>query len=348
MSYRVELEFSGTEGGRIRDAWIGWDDLLLLDTLRLGNQKRPYGLEELNSSNFMVFMERPFVVEAFNENNRRFGIASYGMSDDLTYNWRYGVFGLDLVQDTGSSFNERLQPEVAGRLSSTWWYDESSSGRGYGHWGISGVCAFPDGQAPNDGNSDNTAWFRTRPEAPTQNRWLDTGRIAGAEAYQILGLESVLNLGRVQVAGEFMNLWLQRSANAGQDIFLHGGYVYISYFITGEHLPWNRELGILGRLQPLENFFLVPTCEDGVGCGRGAWQVALRLSYADLSDADILGGVGQSATFAVNWYWNSHSRVQGNYTFGRIDDRLAPLDDGSWAVTAGDYQIAGLRFMMDF
>ena len=44
MSYRLELEFSGQDGGRIRDAWLGWDDLPILNTLRIGNQKRPYGL----------------------------------------------------------------------------------------------------------------------------------------------------------------------------------------------------------------------------------------------------------------------------------------------------------------
>ena len=139
MSYRVEIEFSGQDGGRIRDAWLAWDELFVFDTLRLGNQKRPYGLDYLNSSNFMVFMERPFVVEAFNENVRRFGLMSYGASDDQAINWRYGVAALELIQNTGQFFNERPQPELMGRLANAWWYDERSLGRGYGHWGVSAV-----------------------------------------------------------------------------------------------------------------------------------------------------------------------------------------------------------------
>ena len=169
----------------------------------------------------------------------------------------------------------------------------------------------------------------------------------GAQAFQILGLESVFNVGSWQITGEFMNLWLQRSNEVGSDLFLHGGYVFVSYFLTGEHLPWNRQLGILGRVQPLEDFFLVSTCRNQAGFGRGAWQVALRLSYADLTDANILGGIGQSATLALNWYWNAHSRLQFNYTVGRIDDRFvanAP-DEG---VESGDYQLLGMRFMIDF
>ena len=87
MSYRIEIEFSGQDGSQFRDAWIGWDDLVLLDTVRVGNQKRPYGLDHLNSSNFNVFLERPFVVDGFNEDNRRLGIVSYGVSDNRRFNW---------------------------------------------------------------------------------------------------------------------------------------------------------------------------------------------------------------------------------------------------------------------
>ncbi|MCA9095363.1 MAG: hypothetical protein KDA68_17915, partial [Planctomycetaceae bacterium] len=253
MSYRLEIEFSGQDGSQFRDAWIGWDDLVFFQTIRLGNQKRPYGWGHLNSSNFMVFLERPFVVDAFNEDSRRFGLTSYGVSEDMAFNWQYGAYYLPIVQDVGSIQADRLQTEFAYRLSNTWWYDESSEGRGYGHWGLAGTFAFPDGDAPNNGTSDNEAQFRTRPEGRTDQRWLDTGQITGAESYQILGIESVLNYGQLQIAGEFQNLWLQRRTSTGDNIYLHGGYIYFSYFLTGEHIPWNRELGVIGRVEPFEN-----------------------------------------------------------------------------------------------
>jgi len=40
--------------------------------------------------------------------------------------------------------------------------------------------------------------------------------------------------------------------------------------------------------------------------------------------------------------------MQFNYIFGRIDDRLADLAGGGTAIVSGDYQISGVRFMMDF
>lgn len=348
MSYRLEIEFSGQDGSQFRDAWIGWDDLVFFQTVRFGNQKRPYGWDHLNSSNFMVFLERPFVVQGFNEDSRRFGLASYGVSEDSSFNWQYGFFYLPIVQDAGSIVSNRLQGEFAGRVSNTWWYDEASNGRGYGHWGLSGTVAFPDGMAPNDGQQNNAAQFRTRPEARSSNRWLDTGQIAGAGRYEILGIESVLNWGAFQFAGEFMNLWLQREKSYGANLYLHGGYFYLSYFLTGEHIPWDRELGVIGRVKPFENFFHVNTTDGGTARGLGAWQVAVRLSYADFTSADIFGGIGENATFALNWYWNSHSRLQFNYIVGQVDERLAALSTGGAAIVSGGYQIVGVRCMIDF
>ena len=78
---------------------------------------------------------------------------------------------------------------------------------------------------------------------------------------------------------------------------------------------------------------------------RKAWQLALRWSYADFTDADITGGVGESLTFGVNWHWNPNARMQFHFIDGRIADRDVfaggPLDGGS-------YQIIGTRFLIDF
>lgn len=343
MSYRLELEFSGRDGGRIRDAWLAWDDLPVLNTLRIGNQKRPYGLDQLNSSNFMTFLERPLMIDAINRNNRRIGLASYGGSSDLVWNWQTGVFAMDPIQNTNDIVGDKAQLELAGRLANTAWYDEMSDGRGYAHVALAGTLAFPDSQGRG-----SQAQFRTQPEAPTGADWLDTGMVAGASAYQLCALESVLNVGAFQLTGEWMQVWMQRDAGFGSDLSFQGGYVSLSWFLTGEHIPWNRDLGMLGRVEPFENFFCVNECDGGRGRGLGAWQVALRLSRADFSDDDIRGGVGESLTMALNWYWNANTRLQFNYIFGQIEDRRTTLTNGMTPVVGGNYQIMGTRFMIDF
>jgi phosphate-selective porin OprO/OprP len=200
---------------------------------------------------------------------------------------------------------------------------------------VSGTSAWPDGSGKGD--APNVARFRTRPEGRLSSRWLNTDRIEFAQNYRLLGLEQVLNLGPLQIVGEVEQNWMNRD-NGANDLYLWGGYAYVSYFLTGEHMPWSRTSGQLGRIKPFENFFLVNTCDDGTAAGWGAWQIAARWSYADLTDEDIDGGVGESLTLGVNWYWNQNARLQFNYINGVIDTR----------VDSAKYDIVGARFCVDF
>lgn len=349
MEYKIEMEFAGGNNSEFRDAYLGWNDLPILQTVLLGNQKRPYGLDHLNSSRYNVFLERPFVIESFNQDARRWGLQSYGVSEDEAWNWRYGVFNQRLIQDEGNYVSDHWQMEFASRLANTWWYDESSDGRGYGHWAVSSTFANPDGSGIA-GRAANEARFRHRPEARSSNRWLDTGQIPGADDYQLIGAENVWNFGPLQIVGEYQNMWVQR--REAPETHLHGGYVYFSYFLTGEHMPWERDSGTLGRIKPFENFFLVDTCCDGVRGGWGAWQLAYRYSYANFNDNDINGGIGNSHTLGLNWYWSPYARMQFNAIYGTIDDRnvLDDADDpaSSLGTFSGDYSILGARFMVDF
>ena len=351
MLYKIEMEFAGGNDSEFRDAYFGWKELPVLGTLLLGNQKRPYGLDHLNSSRYNVFLERPFVVEGFNQDARRFGLVSYGVSDDQAWNWRYGIYNQRLIQDEGEYFGNNYQAQIAGRLANTIWYDENSDGRGYAHWAIAGTYANTAQGEDGSGLSNvNEAEFRTRPEARTDQRFLDTDNIIDGDDYTLFGLEGVLNLGAFQAVGEYQQVDLDR-VNGSPDVRLHGGYCYLSYFLTGEHIPWDRKSGTLGRVKPFENFFLVDKCDGCKGRGMGAWQIAARYSYADFTNQDIFGGEGESFTLGVNWHWTPYSRMQFNYIYGRVDDADQDLNTGGFAGTgtvSGDYNILGARFMVDF
>ncbi len=335
MLYKIEIEFAGGNNPSYRDAYLGWDHLPYFNRVLIGNQKRPYGLDHLNSSRYNVFIERPFVVEAFNQDSRRLGITSYGVSDDLRHNWRYGLYHMELTQNGPGFFSDNVQPELAGRWATTWWYDECSGGRGYGHFAVSGSVGAPDGLA----GDENALRYRTRPEGRTENRWLDTTRIPGADKAYLAGVEGVLNVGAFQLTGEYLGTNVDRLNDFGSHVQFHGGYIQASYFLTGEHTPWDRKSGTLGRVKPFENFFAVCDCDGHVQRGIGAWQLAARYSYLDLSDEDIDGGRGRALTLALNWHWNAYARFQMNYIVGDIESN---------STVAGDYQIIGTRFMIDF
>ncbi len=346
MLYRIQLDFNNPAEPEYKDVYLGFQELPFNQFFIIGNQKRPLGLDHLNSSRNNVFMERPLVVEAFNEDARRVGAAFYGHTDDDSLNWAYGMYTLENSANSGRIIGDSLQLSANARVSGTPWYDSYSDGRGYYHWGLAGMLARPDGDDGPADQNQNEGRFRTRDEARTDQRWLDTGRIAGAQWYEILALESMLNLGPFQLTGEYQTTWLQRdntTTGTGPDVHFQGAYLYASYFLTGEHIPIDRQTGTIGRVKPFENFFLVDRCDGGCGHGWGAWQVAARFSYLDLTDADILGGVGYESSFAVNWHWTAYSKLQCNLSYSDIQDHRSV---GGY--TDGNAWILGTRLAIEF
>ncbi|GIW82158.1 MAG: ATPase [Gemmatales bacterium] len=343
MLYKLEMEFANPNNPTIKDAYLGFKELPILQTVLIGNQKRPLGLDHWNSSRYNVFMERPLVVEAFNQDARRLGIASYGYNEAETMNWQFGIYALEDTQGNGSYIGDALQLSFNNRLVVIPWYDETSGGRGYLHLAIANMVADPNGN-PDPGDADaNEARFRTRPELRTTNRWLNTGRIANADWFDVLAFEYMLNIGAFSVVAEYQNAWVTRKGAANPSLFFPGWYVYVAYFLTGEHQPYDRRKGALARLKPFEDFFLVRCCDGSRGTGWGAWQIAVRFSNLNLSDNDILGGRENNVTFAVNWWWNDHARLQFNYVLGDIRNH-APVG----GFTAGSFSGLGFRAMVDF
>lgn len=344
MTYRMQIDFNSPDSGEMKDVYIGFKALPVLGTLLVGNQKRPLGLDHLNSSRFNIFIERPLAVEAFNEDARRVGICSYNQTEDMDWLFHCGIFALENLSRDGEIIGDSIQPSGNARLASSPWYDESSGGRGYFHWAISGMVAKPDGDVFAGDTNANEGRFRTRSELRSDQRWLDTGRIAGADWYEILGIEAMLNIGAFHVTSEYMGTWMQRDVDTpgtGPDLRFHGGYVQVAYMLTGEHIPYNRSSGTIGRVQPVENFLADP-CHRGGG-GWGAWQVALRYSHLDLSDRDVLGGVANNLTAGLVWYFSSHSSLQFNAIYGDIDQRAPASGFGEGCFTA-----LGARFRANF
>lgn len=346
MLYRIQIDFHAPAEGEYKDVYIGFSELPGNHLVLFGNQKRPLGLDHLNSSRFNVYIERPLVVEAFNEDARRIGACAYTYTDDLLFNIRYGVFLLDNTTLDGEYVGDSWQGSANFRVAAIPWFDEASDGRGYFHCAISGMLARPDGDATSADQNLNEGRFRTRSELRSDRRWLDTGRIDGAQWYEILGLESMFNYGPLNITAEQQFSWMQRddvTPGTGPDLFFHGGYIFAAYFLTGEHVPIDRKSSTIRRTKPFENFFLVDRLRGGTSSGWGAWQVALRASYLDLSNQDIQGGVGRNITAGLNWWWTSHSRLQVNLIRGNIDEHRP-----QGGFTEGDFWALGTRMAVDF
>jgi len=123
--------------------------------------------------------------------------------------------------------------------------------------------------------------------------------------------------------------WVDRE-NADTEIFW-GYYVYLSYFITGEHRKYKTSNGYFVRVKPKSDF---------LNGGFGAWEVGIRYSKLDLNDDDTRGRRLDDFTFGVNWYLNPHVRIMANYIYFLINN----LDNSDLT----DAHAFILRFQVDW
>ena len=90
--------------------------------------------------------------------------------------------------------------------------------------------------------------------------------------------------------------------NNGKDADFDGWYLQAGYILTGETRQYKN--GVMGGVKPSS------IVGDG---GVGAWELALRYSSLDLSDAGIDGGEADAMTYGVNWYPTPTLRFSANY-----------------------------------
>ena len=86
-------------------------------------------------------------------------------------------------------------------------------------------------------------------------------------------------------------------------------YVQASYFLTGEHRPY--EEGQFQRVKPNNDFNLH-------GKGLGAVELAFRIGSLDLTNSPVANSDNQKLidyTFGINWYLTRNTRLMLNYVY---------------------------------
>ncbi|MFA5630735.1 MAG: porin [Porticoccaceae bacterium] len=318
-NYRYQYDFArpgGSDSGKrgLRDAWIQYGGLGP-HLITLGNFKAPLGLEHLASGLDTTFIERG-VTDLFSP-DRRLGVG-YNTSAS---NWSaaLALSGERAEGDVGAEGDEGW--DVGGRVT----FAPINSVENVVHLGIAGRFHKPE-------DSTNELRFSSRPESNvTGVRIIDTGVINGVDDFQSLGLEAGAVFGPLSVQSEYIGTRLKRGGL--DDVDLNAWYAYASLSLTGEPRTYKTNTGVFGR----------PKVANPVSAGGpGAWEVGLRYSSADLSDAGISGGELQNLTLGLNWYALDNLRFSANYLKVLDVDRPGNIYDGQ------DLDTLLLRAQIDF
>ena len=350
MDYFMQLDFGAFGRPTFTDLWVDFKDATPLGTLRVGQWKQPFSLEVASSFRYTTFMERSSSFQAFTP-FRHLGVGFYDHSTDETATWALSYFRTGQDQ-FGSSLSTDGGNGLAGRVTQLGWYE--CGGEEYLHLGFGYFL-----NAPADGR----ARFRTIPEIfvgefslpagepigtsgqtiPTVANgtpfFVDTGVLTDTSLVQTVGPELLWVQGALSVQGEFMGTYVDSGPQ--QNGFLYGSYMQIGYFLTGEHRPYDRKAAAIDRVMPLNS-----VSKKG---GLGAWEIAARWSYLDLTDRQIQGGELQDLTVGLNWYVNPYCKCVFNYIHSWAESR--PIRNGSFIgqdMVSSQADSFSLRCQIDF
>lgn len=316
MDYFLQMDFGFFGRPTFTDVWADFKELGPLGTLRVGQWKQPFGLEVVSSFRYTTFMERSSSFQAFTP-FRHLGVGLYDHGEDL-YSTRAISYFRTGQDQFGGSVSDNGGNGLATRWTRLFWFDETS-GEHYLNLGFAYFLNSP----PND-----RVRFRSIPEIfvgefvvpagepigtsgqPVPNVangtpfFVDTGVVTGTRVTNTFGVEKLWVAGPWSWQSEYMGCLID-STDFGSR-FLHGGYSQVGYFLTGEHRPFDRKTAQIDRVIPHQNF----SWREG---SLGAWELAARWSYLDLTDGPILGGDMQNLTVGLNWYVNPYCKCVFNY-----------------------------------
>lgn len=354
VNYIVEVDFanrgadalinSKDQSTGFKDVYVQVRELPLLGNVRVGHCKEPFGLEQILSDNYTTFMERSLDDEGAFVPGRNNGIMAFNWTENQRATWAIGTF----TNHTGYDQPPLFQYDHWGldlAMRGTWlpWYDEASGGRGLVHTGLGYVYR----SAP-----DHIQTFSTR----TESAWgpgVVNFKLTDVDNSQVFGGEAAMVYGPLSLQSEVFAMSVNRAGNVTNNFY--GCYAYVSYFLTGEHRPYNRKMGTFDRVRPFENFFRVRTGDGDIQTGWGAWEIAYRFSYIDMLDgltpsaATKGAGMATDHTLGVNWYMNPYTRVMFNYVHSQ--DTINMYNSTTTVasrVTGGGLDIFEMRLAIDF
>jgi phosphate-selective porin OprO/OprP len=341
VEFNFEVDFEQLNFITYDSMWVGFKDIPLLGTIRVGQQKVPQGMDNIASDYHLTFLERNVLAEGI-------WAALFAPGIQISNNFFDKNVSFQTMFHRVQPVNQIFTSDFGGgdyaettRL--TWTPVYAGDGACLVHVGGSyqwrhadvGNSIQPGGTGNTFADTQNVVRFRARPElrdavgvgsggnlGGDTARMVDTGFLLASNV-QTISPEFLWIQGPFSVQSEAAWAFVQNARSVypasafgtprGSPTFW-GGYVETSYFLTGEHRGYDRRFGTFDRPKVDENFFLVRGEDGRWHYGFGAWQIAYRFSYLDLNSNGINGGQLTQHTVGLNWYFNDNFKVQFQYS----------------------------------
>jgi phosphate-selective porin OprO/OprP len=375
----LSLEQINNNVPNIDEAWVGLKNLPVIGSVRVGRVRVPQGLEapQTQNSKPMTFLEQSAYSQAFYEK-----VAPGLWTGNNYFNERATSAFMVYRQDefTGSP-GESGQNGVnfgdgkyamTGRLTALPIYE--NDGRCLMHLGASATWRKAEDVPVTTGQGgivgptfvefsanpllrDFTGAYGTNGLPGNNRRIVDTGMIDAASS-TVLGAEFLYIRGPFSLQAEYgwasMNdAYVSNPLPKGprlirqNDTWFDGGYVQLSYFLTGENRQYDRRLGRLAGsyiASPYTPFWLTRGDDGKLLVGSGAWELTFRYNYLNLDDRLIQGGKTEAYEIGVNWHLSNNFKIMCEYLHQFRFDKF----NGPNGILGGDVDGLGIRTQLVF
>ncbi len=307
----------------LRDAWIKYTVPDMNMSVQVGNFKEPFGMERLNSSRLLTFLERAAISNAL-PLGRRMGMSArywteYGQITGAVMGHETSTRVDKGQRDEGFSTNLRISVAPINKHGLNL------------HLGLAGSYKTPDAVADL---SPNTIEINARTETYVFNpKFLHSGDITDVNYYNRYGAELAFIMGSFYVQSEYMGTKIVRWYNK-EDVDMSGGYLTATWIVTGETRYYYVDEGEVGPIESPINSW-------------GALELAARYSVTDLNDlpSGIHGGKSNQLMLGVNYYPNRNIKIQFNYSQVDLDEYATRKGN---LIGNDDHSFIQMRFQASF
>ncbi|MDP2303187.1 MAG: porin [Ignavibacteria bacterium] len=307
----------------LRDMWIKFSVPDVNLSFMVGHFKEPFGMERLNSSRLLMFLERSSISSAL-PMGRRIGASVRYWSD-----W-FQVTGALMGHEPATRIDKGQRDETFSTNLRASVAPINKFGHNL-HFGLAGSYKIPDVTSEL---RPNTIDISARTESYVFNpKFFHTGDIADVNYYTRYGTELMYINGPIYFQTEFMGTTINRfygKPNAN----LFGGYLMAAWVLTGENRYYYVDEGEVGPIEKPKRKW-------------GALEVAARYTHTNLNDLDagVKGGQGNQYMFGINYYPNNNIKIQLNYSFVNLDQFATRKGN---LIGDDDHSFVQIRFQASF
>jgi phosphate-selective porin OprO and OprP len=329
--WQAEIDFDFAEGVETdrgvdaRDIWVAYNFPTTNLQLQVGYFKDVFGLERLNSSRLLTFLERSLPTNAFTL-GRRMGAAAHYWTD--LWQVKGGVWG----HEYGTRIDKGRRDEG---YASTIRASIAPLNKKGQNIHIGGAFSYKIPDATSD-VAANSLELKARTETSVfDSKLYHTGEITDVNYYNRFGGEFTAVFGPLYVQSEYMKTQVVRWYNK-PELNFDGMYVMATYMLTGETRSYYVDEGEVG---PIEK----PKCP-----GWGAWELKARYSMLNLNDNNLpnpaYGGKGSVMSFGFNWYPNQNVKIQLEYNKADHDEHATSkgkfIGDDDFSMLQARFQVS--------